>query len=174
MILIPLGRQLIQRGKDGDPQRIKKMVGKFTHYLDPNLDPDRFADKGEEIRKGRGIANWGEEEKEVELFAARLERVVPDYNGLLHELTQLPPDYSDLQKASFPHLSTQFSDEKLGRLWKEGIYWLNAPDESALWRDDDGRLYVPCAGWRPGDRGLNADWGGRGWVTVVASLLVRE
>lgn len=106
MLIIPLGVQTIQFGENGDPDRIKKMVGTFDHDLDKNLNPDRFADKGELLRKGRGIANWGEGTKEVELLVACLKRYVHNYDALLDELSQLPPD---LQKASFPHLSGQLS-----------------------------------------------------------------
>lgn len=147
--IVSLGVHTIPFGIKDDPERIKKMVGSFTHYLDSALDPDRFADKGEPVRKGRGIADWPVDEegkvKQVELKAACFDKYLPDYEAILNESASLP---ENMKKASFPHLATQF--KKVDSLWmKHDIPILATPDETALWRYGVGALSVPYANCYP-------------------------
>lgn len=162
--VVVLGAHTISFGIRDDPERIKEMVGGFTHYLDSALDPDRFADRGEPVRKGRGIADWPVDEKgkakQVELKAACFGKYLPDYDAVLNECASLP---SDMKKAGFPHLATQFSLDKVDGLWKRDIPILAAPDEAALWRYGGGVLCVPYAYCNPRYRHLRAYGVERGW-----------
>lgn len=140
MELIELGVHTVHFGIKDDPKRIEKMSGGFLTFLDDNLDPDRFADKGEPIRKGKGIEDWDVGGKEVELVAAFMGIGTHDYSSLMSDLSSLPPG---LHKGSFPHLSSQFTEKKLEVLWREGFHSIVAPDESGLRRDFHDQLGVP-------------------------------
>jgi hypothetical protein len=170
--IIGLGEYPVQFGVTGDPERIKKMV-KCEHWLDEELDPDRFADKGEFARHGKGIANWPEGERRAELFAVCFDKLFPNFLAVL-EARNLPAGYTDLKQAGFPHFATQLTPEKMAERWEQGISWLVLTDEGSLWRGDDGNLYVPCVYCRPGCRDLIAYWVGYDWRPGAFFLFSRE
>lgn len=173
---VNLGVYQILFGVANDPERIKKLVRDFRHYLDSGLDPDRFADRGEPIRKGMGIVNWpvGEEgvkPKKVQLQVVCFGKYLPNYEAVLNEAASLP---SNMKKAGFPHLATQFSLDKVRVLWKRNVPWIAAPDEASLWRDGDGQLYVPYVHCNPRCRDLGAGWVGHGWGENGSFLFFSE
>ena len=155
---ISLGMQAVQFGVRDDPERIRKLVGEFKHWLDAGLDPNRFVMSPNDPKRWRsrgGLNIWPEGEKQLELWAVNFGIVLPNYPALLEEASSLPADY---QRGGFCHLATHFSVEKVVALYEQGIRWLEATDENSLWRCDDGDLYAPYVVCDPNVRYLSAYW----------------
>jgi hypothetical protein len=177
--IIDLGEHLIQFGVKDDTNRIREMVGEFTHWLlgDAGLDTSRFAaseSDPERWRSRAGIEGWLEGERKFELFAVNFGIGFTNYEAMLNEAST-DSTLAGLQRGGFPHLQSFFSAEKVVWLYDEhGILWLEATDENSLWRCGVGRLFAPYLNCRPVDRHLSVCHVGRDRDAIGWFLFVRE
>jgi len=162
--IIGLGVVTVRFGVKGDAGRIKELVGGFQHWLDEKLDPNRFAVSEQDPvpwSSRAGIAGWPEDEegkeRQVELLAANFGKSLPNYAAMLQEAAAAK-ELEGCLRGGFPHLATQFSDQKVERLYGQGILWLEATDVDSLWHNNVGVLYASYLGCDPRCRSLSA-WG---------------